>query len=141
MAFKTELEFQTRCLKTLKKHKRFVRNIPDIGNTKKPFDASWNWSWRWVAFEFKLSKNKKEPDKDHFHKKLYPHQIASLLEFQGPNSYWRSFVICAWEDLIFIYWLEEDWSSLYLHGKIKKNEEEFVKFLENKIHNATVIQW
>lgn len=130
MPFKTELEFQTYILKALKKRWWFVRNIPDIGNTKKPFDASGNWDWWWVAFEFKLSKNKTEPSDEHFYKKLYPHQIASLLEFEAPMSKGKSFVICAWNEWVYVYQLNNDWWSLILKDKIKWDVNIVIDVLE-----------
>ena len=56
MVFKSEKEFQTAYLKGLAKKCAFVRNIPDIWYTKKPFDAFWCMKGTWLALEFKIEK-------------------------------------------------------------------------------------
>ena len=40
----SEAEFQSAVIKRLKDLKFYVRNIPDIGNVRKPFDVSVNYS-------------------------------------------------------------------------------------------------
>lgn len=91
--FNSELEFQSALIKRLKRMWMYVRNIPDIWNTKKPFDISVNYKWKWWALELKIVKTKKEPTPDIVYKKLYPHQVANLLEFQSWKSQWISKVI------------------------------------------------
>lgn len=61
----------------------YVRNIPDIGNVKKPFDLSANYKGIGAAFELKIVKTQKEPTPEGVYKMLYPHQVANLLQFQS----------------------------------------------------------
>lgn len=92
-SFKSEFEFQSALIKRLKAMGMYCRNIPDIGNTKKPFDVSINYKGKWGALELKIDKAKSNPTPYRIYQKLYPHQIANLLEFQSWKSQWVSRVI------------------------------------------------
>lgn len=41
--YKSEKDFQSAFIKRLQSEGIYVRNIPDIGNTRKPFDISLNY--------------------------------------------------------------------------------------------------
>ena len=84
--FKSEFEFQSALIKQLKQLWAYVRNIADIWRVQKPFDISMNFLWKWWALELKIWKLKSRPKPDQMIKKLYPHQIANLIEF----SWWKS---------------------------------------------------
>lgn len=103
--FNSEFEFQSALIRRLKAMGMYCRNIPDIGNTKKPFDLSVNYKGKGWAFELKIDKAKSTPTEDRILKKLYPHQIANLLEFQSWKSQWISKVIAyhGWTNSVWIY--------------------------------------
>lgn len=103
--FSSEFEFQSALIRRLKAMGMYCRNIPDIGNTKKPFDLSVNYKCKWWAFELKIDKSKSEPTEERIYKKLYPHQVANLLEFQSWKSQWISKVICyhGWTNSVWVY--------------------------------------
>ena len=88
--FSSEFEFQSALIRRLKKMGMYCRNIPDIGNTKKPFDLSVNYKGKWWAFELKIDKAKSDPTPDRIYKKLYPHQVANLRDFKSWKSQWIS---------------------------------------------------
>lgn len=115
-SFKSEFEFQSALIKRLKAMWMYCRNIPDIGNTKKPFDLSVNYHGRWWALELKIDKAKSEPTPDRIYKKLYPHQVANLLEFQSWKSQWVSRVIAyhGYTNSVWIYTLRNDWDQVRL---------------------------
>ena len=94
----------------------YCRNIPDIGNTKKPFDLSVNYKGKWWAFELKIDKAKSDPTEERIYKKLYPHQVANLLEFQSWKSQWISRVIAyhGWTNSVWIYSLIKEWDQVRL---------------------------
>lgn len=121
MVFKSEKEFQTAYLKELTKKWAFVRNIPDIWNTKKPFDAFWCIKWKGLALEFKIDKASSDSTEERILKKLYPHQVANLLEFQ--KAKWAAMVISYHmsSDMIFNYSITEEW-KLVLKSKQSRQE-------------------
>lgn len=130
--FKTELEFQTALVKRLKNMGMYVRNIPDIGNVRKPFDLSVNYRGKWWALELKIDHAKSEPTSDRIYKKLLPHQIANLLEFQSWKSQWVSRVIAyhGCTNSVWIYTLRNDWAQVWLnesahYDRDSKELEEF----------------
>lgn len=92
--FNSEKEFQTWFIKWLEGKWFYVRNIPDIWNTKKPFDLFWCFDWMGHAFELKIDKSESMSTPERIIKKLYPHQIANLIKFKSWKSKWRSYVIC-----------------------------------------------
>lgn len=124
MVFKSEKEFQTAYLKGLTKKWAFVRNIPDIWNTKKPFDAFWCIKWKGLALEFKIDKATSDSTEERILKKLYPHQVANLLEFQ--KAEWVAMVISYHmnSDMIFNYSITEEWKLIL---KSKQSRQERVK--------------
>lgn len=110
--FSSEFEFQSALIRRLKAMGMYCRNIPDIGNTKKPFDLSVNYKCKWWAFELKIDKSKSEPTEERIYKKLYPHQVANLLEFQSWKSQWISkvFAYHGWTNSVYIYSIiNENW--------------------------------
>lgn len=117
--FVTELEFQSALIRRLKKMGMYVRNIPDIGNTKKPFDISINYNGLWGALELKIIKTKKEPTDDQVYKKLYPHQVANLREFQNWKSQWISWIIAyhGYTNSIRFYILRDGDKGLELYNR------------------------
>lgn len=121
MVFKSEKEFQIAYLKGLTKKWAFVRNIPDIWNTKKPFDAFWCIKWKGLALEFKIDKAASDSTEERILKKLYPHQVANLLEFQKAG--WVSMVISYHmvTDTIFNYSINLKW-ELSLSKKQARQE-------------------
>ena len=114
--FKSELEFQTALVKRLKAMGMYVRNIPDIGNVRKPFDLSVNYKGKWAAFELKIDHAKSKPTPYRIYQKLYPHQIANLLEFQSWKSQWISKVIAyhGWSNSVRIYSIVNWWDKVEL---------------------------
>lgn len=124
MVFKSEKEFQTAYLKELAKKWAFVRNIPDIWNTKKPFDAFWCMKWKGLALEFKIDKASSDSTEERILKKLYPHQVANLLEYQKVG--WVAMVISYHmnSDSIFNYSITEEWKLVL---KSKQSRQERVK--------------
>ena len=124
MVFKSEKEFQTAYLKELAKKWAFVRNIPDIWNTKKPFDAFWCMLGKGLALEFKIDKASSESTEERILKKLYPHQVANLLEYQKAG--WVAMVISYHmnSDSIFNYSITEEWKLVL---KSKQSRQERVK--------------
>ena len=114
--FNSEFEFQSALIRRLKSMGMYCRNIPDIGNTKKPFDLSVNYNGKGWALELKIVKTQKEPTEDAVYKKLYPHQIANLLEFQSWKSQWISKVIAyhGWENTVRIYNISKEWEQVRL---------------------------
>ena len=131
--FSSEFEFQSALIRRLKAMGMYCRNIPDIGNTKKPFDLSVNYKGKGWALELKIDKAKSNPTTDRIRKKLYPHQIANLLEFQSWKSQWVSRVIAyhGWTNSVWIYTVRKDWEQVWLNESIhfdrfdKKLEEYF----------------
>ena len=128
--FSSEFEFQSALIRRLKAMGMYRRNIPDIGNTKKPFDLSVNYKGRGWALELKIIKTQKEPTPENVYKKLYPHQIANLLEFQSWKSQWVSRVIAyhGWTNSVRIYTIRKDWEQVRL--KESCHYERFDKNLE-----------
>lgn len=124
MVFKSEKEFQTAYLKKLAKKWAFVRNIPDIWNTKKPFDAFWCMNGKGLALEFKIDKASSDSTEERILKKLYPHQVANLLEYQKAG--WVAMVISYHmnSDSIFNYSITEEWKLVL---KSKQSRQERVK--------------
>lgn len=129
--FKSELEFQTAFIKVVRKEWMYVRNISDIGNVKKPFDAFWTYKWKWIAMEYKIVKTKKEPTEESVFKMLYPHQFVNLLDFKSWKSKWISYVIAYHmeTDSIFFYDVNSNW-TLKLNDVIKwwDNNKLMLKF-------------
>lgn len=130
--FKSESEFQSALIRRLKNMGMYCRNIPDIGNVKKPFDLSVNYSGKGWALELKIDKAKSEPTPDRIYKKLYPHQIANLLEFQSWKSQWVSRVIAyhGCTNSVWIYTIRSDWDQTRLkesahYERDDKNLEEY----------------
>lgn len=103
--FNNELEFQTWLIKDMKMLWAYVRNIPDIWRIQKPFDVSANYLGKWLALELKIDKSKSASTPDRIFKKLYPHQIANLLEFKWGNSQWISIVLSynASDNNVYVY--------------------------------------
>lgn len=133
-SFKSEFEFQSALIKRLKAMGMYCRNIPDIGNTKKPFDVSVNYKGKGWALELKIDKAKSEPTPDRIYKKLYPHQIANLLEFQSWKSQWISRVIAyhGWSNSVWIYTLynENDQVILEERRNFSRDSNELEEYFE-----------
>lgn len=113
MIYSNEKEFQIALIKRLNTIGFYVRNIPDIGNTKKPFDLSANYMWLGAAFELKIVKTQKEPTPEGVYKMLYPHQVANLLQFKTWLSQGVSLVF-AYHDKTnktFVYWIQQEWTA------------------------------
>lgn len=106
--FNSELEFQSALIRRLKELWAYCRNIPDIWNTKKPFDLSINYNRIWWAFELKIIKTQKAPTPEAVYKKLYAHQIANLIQFQSWKSWWISRVIAYHDktDSVYFYTID-----------------------------------
>ena len=123
--FKSEFEFQSALIKRLKAMGMYCRNIPDIGNTKKPFDVSINYKWKWGALELKIDKAKSKPTPYRIYQKLYPHQIANLLEFQSWKSQWISRVIAyhGWSNSVWIYTLYNENGKVILEERRNFNRD------------------
>lgn len=114
--FNSEFEFQSALIKRLKAMGMYCRNIPDIGNVKKPFDLCINYKGKGWALELKIDKSKGEPTEERIFKKLYPHQVANLLEFQSWKSQWISKVIAyhGWTNSVWIYDVVKEWDQIRL---------------------------
>lgn len=115
--FNNELEFQTWLIKDMKMLWAYVRNIPDIWMTRKPFDVSANYLGKWLALELKIDYSKTASTPDRIYKKLYPHQIANLLEFKWKNSQWISIVLS--------YHARE--KNVYVYDIINENDKVWLK--------------
>lgn len=115
-SFKSEFEFQSALIKRLKAMWAYCRNIPDIWNTKKPFDLSVNFKRTGGALELKIDKAKSNPTPERIYKKLYPHQIANLLEFQSWKSQWVSRVIVyhGCTNSVWFYTIRNRWDKVQL---------------------------
>lgn len=131
--FSSEFEFQSALIRRLKAMWMYCRNIPDIGNTKKPFDLSVNYKGKWWAFELKIIKTQKEPTADAVYKKLYPHQVANLLDFQSWKSQWISkvFAYHGWTNSVYIYSIiNENWQVRLEENKhFSRNSQDLELYL------------
>lgn len=114
--FNSEFDFQTALIKRLKDMWAYVRNIADIWNIKKPFDISMNYLTKWWALELKIVKTKKEPLPEDVYKKLLPHQIVNLLDFQWWKSMWVALAIAyhTETDKVFCYKLTK-WEKISIN--------------------------
>lgn len=121
--FNSEFEFQSALIRRLKAMGMYCRNIPDIGNVRKPFDLSVNYKGKGWAFELKIDKAKSDPTPDRIYKKLYLHQIANLLEFQSWKSQWISRIIAyhGWTNSVWIYTItmEKEQARLIFEDKFE----------------------
>lgn len=110
-AFNSEKEFQTRFIKYLGRKGFYVRNIPDIWNTKKPFDLFGCFDSVGHAFELKIDKTESMSTPERIQKKLYPHQIANLIQFQWWRSKWKSYVVSYHQktNTIITHTIDENW--------------------------------
>lgn len=128
----SEAEFQSAVIKRLKDLKFYVRNIPDIGNVRKPFDVSVNYSWIWGALELKIIKTAKAPTPESVYKMLYPHQVANLFLFKNWESQGVSFVMAYYanSNLTYVYDVVGEETSVRLEelGSFFLNSEEFKEF-------------
>lgn len=134
MTYKSEKEFQTALIKRFQKEWFYIRNIPDIWNTKKPFDISANYKWHWGAFELKYVKTQKEPTAEAVLKMLYPHQVANLLQFSGRRSRGISLVFAyhVLSNKTFCYKILDDNWGVYLKELFNSelNSKEFFDHID-----------
>jgi hypothetical protein len=114
--FKSEFEFQSALIRRLKNMGMYCRNIPDIGNVRKPFDLSVNYKGKGWALELKIDHAKSNPTPERIFKKLYPHQVANLLEFQSWKSQWISKVIAyhGCTNSVWFYDVVKEWDQVSL---------------------------
>lgn len=132
--FKSEFEFQSALIKRLKAMGMYCRNIPDIGNVRKPFDLSVNYKGKGWALELKIVTTLKAPTPDAVYKKLYPHQVANLLEFQSWKSQWISKVIAyhGYTNSVWFYDVVKEWEQVWLseYSLCKREWDELEKIFE-----------
>lgn len=107
--FRNEFQFQSAVIKQLTNFWAYVRNIADIANVRKPFDISMNYMWKWWALELKHVTYKSWVTPERVMAKLYPHQIANLLQFCTGKSQGVSLIITynASDNTVRVHWVQQ----------------------------------
>ena len=78
MTIKTERDYQTIVMKTLRANGWFWVKYPDVNRQIKPFDIQWVKDWVSYAIELKISDYKHTPSYEQIYKMLRPNQVAAL---------------------------------------------------------------